>query len=300
MNEKFFSESFDIEILVLPSKEGCFLEILGIAIGCITVASTAINQTSQFLNTPIGLKTFQRVFGTEHAPEWFIENIGKKEVGKKIVKTVAEISETKTEELEEKGMKIKEFPKVYSGRSQIFQACRNNKSVQGIEFCKKDNNFIVREDFRDFITKSEEKNLPPQYKYHKLRTLNAAINKPIKGKGQPPKQFWQGQDVENKKFRKFVLEDDDFFYRFIDGSYPLDEAGNIMIAKFRYDEVEVDGKIDPKKTEIFATEVYYFNKEIKKYPDDLNIVLVGESGVVKNEQKPDLFDCLIKKSLSTN
>ena len=84
------------------------------------------------------------------------------------------------------------------------------------------------------------------------------------------------------------------------GFSTLDEAVNIMIEKFRYDEVEVDGKIDPKKTEIFATEVYYFNKEIKKYPDDLNIVLVGESGVVKNEQKPDLFDCLIKKSLSTN
>ncbi len=276
LNQEFFNKKLeDIEILVLPPEDGGLLQKLAFIITTLS-ACTILPIISE-----ISIGAYTEITGEEP-----------KETGQTLIKLVKKFLETDNDELQNKKIIQRNFPKSFAGRSDFYNACIADDSIKGVEFCK-DYQFITRSKFINFCNKPIENKLLPEYKIHKLAILLSVTNKPSKKKGKETKLNWKGQDTTNKKILEFSLEDGNFNTSFINGKYPLDgNLGNVMIADFVYHKVEVDGEIDPKKTRIVATKVYYFNKEIIKIPDNLKIITVGESGETKNSLEPDLFSSI--------
>ncbi len=292
-NEKFFEGKFEIQVFVLPPEDGSFLKKLLVKIKKLGWAATTVvvvvNQTAQFLDTTIGKALFKRVF--EHEPTWFIENFGKSpEASKKIIQGTKNFLENPNDELTKNGIKVEDLPKSFAARNRFYKACQENKKIRAIEFCNEGNFPIKKADFVNYLTKDSEKKLPPEEKIHQVFILQPVIKKrsQTSKKGRKPKELkWVSQCVTSDEELRFFLDDLSFAEGLKTSKYKFkeNEEDVKIIALFEYQEIEINGILDPKKTEIKCKKVYQFNEtEIEKLPE--NSIIETVENKFKTTKKP--------------
>lgn len=287
--EKFFGDDFAIEMVVLPSEEGSFLKkikinIVKVAIGSTLVAGT-LNQSSQFLTTPVGKAAFKRIFNTDKDPEYFIENLGKEESASLMAESTKYFLQTSNDDLAKDGIKNDDFPKAFAGRSSFYRACQENLEIKALEFCR-DNKFpIKKSDFCNYITNDYIKT-SSRKKLHEL-----AIVSPIIKQRKKSKLKWKAEDKISGKILDFAMDDKEFKKRFLAGDYPLKESGedDVIIGLFEYQKIEINGEMKLTSS-VSATKIYQFNDQrIETIPTNLVIekVEILDGSKIKQKKQKD-------------
>lgn len=289
ISEKIFKKKPEIKILVLPPREGTFLEVIGLFIGGLWA----------FTESEFG-KTFIKELSGRSTAEWGKDAaVALKEITKSFL-------ERDTGNLRKIGIQIKDFPKAFSGRSDFYRACMEDSEVKGLEFSKNGVFSIKNSDFVQYIEKDHKEKLPTEHKFHKL-----AIVAPVTKKRKKSKLKWQAEDVKNKNLLKFLMKDEDFKAKvFTGGEYLLREnkEEDVIIGLFEYEKVEINGEIKVVGP-VLAKKIYQFNdKEILPLPENYEIQPVEKfemtngSKVAKNEkvifdnETPSLFSELNTES----
>ncbi len=287
--EKFFGDEFVVEMVVLPSEEGSFFKkvkvtIIKVAIGGSIVAG-GLNQSSQFLATPVGKAAFKRIFNTDKDPEYFIENLGKEESASLMAESTKYFLQTSNDDLVKDGIKNDDFPKAFAGRSSFYRACQENSEIRALEFCR-DNKFPIKKaDFCNYITNDYIKKLTPERKLHEL-----AIVSPIIKQRKKSKLKWKAEDKISGKILDFSMDDKEFKKRFLAGDYPLKESGedDVIIGLFEYQKVEINGELKLTSS-VSATKIYQFNDQrIETIPTNLvieKVEILDGSKIKQNKSK---------------
>lgn len=276
-NEKLFDKKLDFKIFILPPDDGGFFTKLILIITTGLAYMMTSDYGDSFIKELTGKNRSE--WGTSHAS---------------LLKEVTKgFFETNNEKIKSKNYFQKEFPKAFAGRSDFYKTCLENKSIRGVEFCN-NYKFITRDKFPHYISESIEEILAPEYKIHKLKLISAVISKLSNDKkfksSKLPK--WKGNDYKNNKSLEFDLMDERFNINFLNDKYPIKEI-NTIVAKFEYKKIKKDGEINANLTKISAVEIYNFNNEkINNIPSDLDIILVGDDGVVDKELELPLFKYL--------
>ncbi len=280
LNEKMFDKKQNIQISILPPKEGTHLETLLISIIGSGAGWILVNSVKPYIKGFTG-KTFD---------EW-IEELGSlNRVQVKIfIEFVKSFFKSNNDKLKAQNVDVSYFPKAFSGRSQFYKACFSDKTIKGLEFCNSGEFAIKKSDFVNYFTDEYKKELPLESKLHKLAIISPIIKKRKKSKSK-----WRAECLESQEVLSFVLKDKDFSDKFLLGEYPLknSKGDDIIIALFEYRKVEVDG--NEKVIKVSVTKVYFFNKQIEDLPNGMRIVPVEKFEKAKDGSRK------IAKSIDAN
>lgn len=232
-NKEFFDGKLKYQILVIPPKEGTFLEILGVVI---SVGAPIW----AFLSTDIGRAYIKGLTG--HDPVYWAEKAGEKtkeylvdengglgktiddkdkpkkspevtqEEKKAISIIVVQITlgflQKEPDELRKIGISKDKYRAAYSARNRIYQSCIDNSEVQGLGFDTTPNFPIKRSEFPKYIIEVPAEQEIEDNAVWKVETKDIKVNSPNwKREGRK----WQAETNADKEVW-FSIEDDAFWH----------------------------------------------------------------------------------------
>lgn len=255
-----------IEILVSPSKKGCYQDDLIIQI---------INSPLFVTIAGVLLTAFLTYLGTRPQQE-----LAKLELQEKKEKLQKKAEENNVKDFEEKIEKIFTSRKLQKNKNRRFECLRDDKNIEKDEIIAKVHSKIVAQktikdtEFNDYIEPlPETTNIYSEEKIHSLLVISDVKDKKYK------QWIWKFEDEISKNQVNFKMKDKSFYDFYLQEVFGLRK----IIARVRYDIEEYEnGEKEIKDKEIIA--VYKYN-DIERIPIPEHEKIMPVSSVFKNPQK---------------
>lgn len=242
MNEEICFSKLEYKLVIIPPKEGSFLDTIGILVPVGFVVWTV-------LISDVGKGFIRGLTGKE--PEYHAEDIGK------FIKDFV-ITFLKKEKIDNSEINI---TKSLEAKNLFYNTCINSNYINGVGFDDTHNFPISRDQFPQYIVKltEEEKEEEDFCKYHTVIIVSPVIV-------ENSKQQWNAKIKETDLKITFYMEDEKFKNDCLKGKYPFRKSANDdeMVVKVKYSPIKnKDGRLKS------VVKVYSFNdQKIESLPND--------------------------------
>ena len=311
-NEELFDNKGKFELRVITPQPGGLIELFEV----IVVFGGTI---WAFLSTDIGKAYIKGLTG--HEPAFWSERLGKKSrklipnkdkdggpppdvmqlmVSKPeiegdpkesmlleaavLAELIVRFLETHADQLEKIGFTKRKFRKAYTAKNRVYQACVDNREVQGLGFDSSDSFQFKRADFPRYITQLPEEEKPDQEDPQEwmVETVDLLANSPNWTRDG---RKWQGK-TEKFKDIAFSIEDEGFWHHVQIKDIKQDFGDNMRV-QWAY---PAGGS---KPSHVRVLKVLSFNgRKIADPLGESELAEILESASLKEADAPDLFDHL--------
>lgn len=239
LDQTFFNGDLGFEIIVLPPREGTFLQSLGIQRTHLGVAAAVLG----FFLTPQG-EAFTKGLTGQTTSEWFedaghfiregVDWIGERladhqqpeeapvedtdiEIACRtavgiVTSMTRGILELGSDALDKIGMELGDLPDALEARAEFYAACIADKNVKRIGFTPDDDFPIPRNSFPERAQKPARKKKEEDEPEWVVATESIYVNSPNWNENKQKTRMWQGVDSVRHECL-FVIEDAEFWGR---------------------------------------------------------------------------------------
>lgn len=201
-----------------------------------------------------------------------------------LAELIVRFLETHPDQLEKIGFTKQTFRKAYIAKNSVYQACMDNREVQGLGFDSSDSFQFKRADFPRYITQLPEEENPDQEDPQNwvVETVDLLANSPNWARDG---RKWQGK-TETFGSIAFSIEDENFWHHVKIKDIQTDFGDNMRV-QWAY----LDGGSKPSNVRVLK--VLSFNgRKIADPLGESELAKILESESLKEADTPDLFDCL--------
>ncbi len=248
-NNRLFDGKLKYKMLVVPPKDGGFIEILGY-IGTASVGSLGL--VWAYSQTKDGKAFFESLTG--HKPTYWHKRAGEKlrallakkktdspqlpEVKEELITQKAEalmivhiiiaFIQQDEEKLAKSGVTPRVFREAFEARNQFYEICNANEDIKGLGFDETYEFPVKRSDFTGL-----QVSLPPKEEIEEQLDWIVGVeriiaNSPVWRRNLQDKRHWYGTYGDNKT-ATFVVDDESFWRRRDDGSLHLQPNDQLKV-----------------------------------------------------------------------
>jgi len=306
-NNEFFDGKLKYQILVIPPKDGTFLELLGL------ITSGAAASAWAFFSTDIGKAYIKGLTG--HEPAHWAEIAGKKtkefieneDAGKKkkdiknpddtekllessvedqmsvsviVVQITLGFLKKEPDDLQKIGLSKAKFRKAYTAKNKIYQDCIDNPEIEGLGFDTEPEFPIRRKDFPTHIVEVPKEVEVEDNPIWKVEVKDIKVHSPNWDRDG---RKWQARTSAEKEVW-FSIEDDLFWHHVKIKDIQPDINDNMKV-QWAYPADM------PKRANVRVLKVLTYNeKEISQPYLEEELSQMLEELSVDEDDEPDLFN----------